>query len=71
MIEEAAHAVAAEASDQADQEKCTRQRVLSAIKKQRYLSYHQATDPYIAGTATRNISQRDTNYFSYNSYLKR
>ncbi len=59
MTEEAAAFAEAEASI-ADREKCIKQHVPTAIKKQRYLSYHQATDLFIAGNVTRNISQRDT-----------
>ncbi len=47
----------------ADQEKCTRQPVQIAVRKPKYLSSHPVTDRYIAGTATRNINQRDTNFF--------
>jgi hypothetical protein len=63
IIEEAANAVGEEASDPADPEKCTKQRVLTANRKQRYLLYHQATDLYIAGNVTRNISHRDIELF--------
>jgi len=61
MTEEADFAEA-EAST-ADREKCIKQHVLIAIKKQRYLLYRQATDPYIAGNVTRNINQRDIELF--------
>jgi hypothetical protein len=60
MTEEAVSAVAAEAEvSAADQEKCTKQLVLIANRKQRYLLYHQATDPFIAGNVTRSTNQRD------------
>ena len=62
MTEEAVSAVTG-ASGPADREKCIRQHVLIAIKKQRYLLYHQATDPYIAGNVIRNINQRDIKLF--------
>lgn len=63
MTEEAAaHVVAAEASDPADQEKCIRQHVLIAVRKLKFLLCHRVTDLYIAGTATRSISQRDIKY---------
>jgi len=56
-------AAASEAEEAAavleDQEKCTRQPVQIAVRKPKYLSSHPATDRYIAGTATRNINQRD------------
>jgi hypothetical protein len=52
-------AAAAEVSDLADQEKCTKQLVQIVNKKQRYLLYHQATDPFIAGNVTQNTNQRD------------
>ena len=58
MIEEAA-SVAAEASVPADQEKCIKQHVLTAIRKLKYPSCHQVTDPYIAGNVIRSTSQRD------------
>jgi len=57
-VSAAAEAVAAEVSA-ADQEKCTKQHVLIANRKQRYLSYHQATDPFIAGNVTQSTNQRD------------
>ena len=60
-------AAASEAEEAAevleDREKCTRQPVQTAVRKPKYLSSHPATDRYIAGTATRNINQRDTNIF--------
>jgi hypothetical protein len=62
MTEEAANAVAEEASGQVGPEKCTKQHVQIAARKPKYLLYHQATDPYIAGIVTRNISQRDIKY---------
>jgi len=56
-------AAASEAEEAAevleDQEKCTRQPVQTAVRKLKYLSSHPVTDRYIAGTATRNINQRD------------
>ncbi len=61
MKEEAAH-VAAEASDPADREKCIRQHVLIAVRKLKFLLCHQVTDLYIAGNATRSISQKDIKY---------
>ena len=61
MTEEAVFAEAGASA--ADREKCIRQHVLIAIKKQRYLLYHQATDPYIAGNVIRNINQRDIKLF--------
>jgi len=57
-VSAAAEAVAAEVSA-ADQEKCIKQLVLIANRKQRYLSYHQATDPFIAGNVTQSTNQRD------------
>ena len=57
-VSAAAEAAAAEDSA-ADQEKCIRQLVQIANRKQRYLSYHQATDPFIAGNATLSTNQRD------------
>jgi hypothetical protein len=62
MTEEADFAEA-EASDPADREKCIKQHVLIATRKQRYLLYPQATDLYIAGNVTRNINQRDIELF--------
>jgi hypothetical protein len=63
MIEEAVSAVAEAAVAAgvfpADQEKCTRQLVLTANRKLKYLLYHQATDPFIVGNATQSINQRD------------
>ncbi len=41
-------------------ERCTKQPVLIASRKLKYLSSHQAIDLYIAGNATRTIGQRDT-----------
>ena len=67
MTEEAAHAVAAEASDPADQEKCIKQHVLIASRKLKYPLCHQATDRYIAENAIRNTSQRDIELFFFNS----
>jgi len=62
MIEEAvsaaAEAVAAEVSA-ADQEKCTKQLVLIANRKQKYPLYHLATDLYIAENATPSTNQQD------------
>jgi hypothetical protein len=55
-------AVAAAVSDQAVQEKCTRQLALTANRKPKYLLYHPATDLYIAGNATRNINHRDIRF---------
>jgi hypothetical protein len=68
MIEEAVSAVAeavaaAEVSDPADQEKCIKQLVLTANRKQRYLLYHLVTDPFIAGNVTQSINQRDIRLF--------
>jgi hypothetical protein len=62
MKEEVAHAVAAEASDPADQEKCIKQRVQIAVRKLKYLLYHLVTDLYIAGNAIRSTSQKDIKY---------
>ena len=68
MTEEVAHAVAAEASDQADQEKCIKQHVLIASRKLKYPLCPQATDRYIAGNVIRSTSQRDIElFFFYNS----
>ena len=68
MTEEAVSAAAAaEILGPADQEKCTKQLVQIVTKKQRYLLYHQATDPFIAGNATRNTNQRDIKLFFFNS----
>jgi len=61
IIEEAA-SEAEEAEVSADQERCTRQPVLTAVRKLKYLSSHPVTDRYIAENATRNINQRDTNF---------
>ena len=61
MTEEADFAEA-EAST-ADREKCIKQHVLIAIKKQKYLLYRQVTDLFIAGNVTRNINQRDIELF--------
>ncbi len=62
-VSAAAEAVAAEVSDPADQEKCTKQLVLTANRKQRYLLYHLVTDPFIAGNVTQSINQRDIKLF--------
>jgi hypothetical protein len=51
---------AEEAAVSADQERCTRQPVLTASRKPRYLSSLQATDLYTAGNATRTIDRRYT-----------
>ncbi len=60
MTEEAVSAAAAvEISDPADQEKCTKQRVLTANRKQRYLLYHLVTDQFIAENAMPSTNQRD------------
>jgi len=62
MIEEAvsAAAEAAAAGDSAaDQEKCTKQLVQIANRKQKYLLYHLATDLYIAENATPSTNQQD------------
>ena len=40
--------------------RCTKQPVLTASRKLKYLSSHPAIDPYTAGNATRTIDQRDT-----------
>jgi len=61
-VSAAAEAVAAEVSA-ADQEKCIKQLVLIANRKQRYLSYHQATDLFIAGNVTQSTNQRDIELF--------
>ncbi len=64
MTEEAVSAaVAAEVSDPADQEKCIKQLVQIAVRKQRYLLYHLVTDPFIAGNVTQSINQRDIKLF--------
>ncbi len=64
MIEEAVSAaVAAEVSDPAGQEKCTKQLVQIANRKQKYPLYRLATDPYIAGNATQSTNQRDIKLF--------
>jgi hypothetical protein len=55
---EAAVAAAAEASA-ADQEKCIKQLVRIANRKQKYLSYHLVTDLYIAENATQSTNQQD------------
>ncbi len=67
MTEEVAHA-AAGASDPADQEKCTKQHVLTAVRKLKYLLCHRVTDLYIAGNATRNTNQRDIKYPIINNF---
>jgi len=43
-------------------EKCSKQPVLTANRKLKYLSSHLATDLYIARNATRTIDQRDNKY---------
>jgi len=64
MIEEAVSAVAeaavaaAEASV-ADQEKCIKQLVQIANRKQKYLSCHLVTDLFIAENATQSTNQQD------------
>jgi hypothetical protein len=63
MTEEAVSAAAAEILGPADQEKCTKQHVQIVNKKQRYLLYHQATDPFIAGNVTQSTNQRDIEQF--------
>ena len=60
-------AAAAEVSDPADREKCTKQHVQIANRKQRYLLYHLVTDLFIAGNVTQNTNQRDIKLFFYNS----
>jgi len=57
-VSAAAEAVAAEDSA-ADQEKCTKQHVRIANRKQKYLLYHLVIDLYIAENATQNTNQRD------------
>ena len=59
-VSAAAEAVAAAAEvSAADREKCIKQLVQIANRKQRYLLYHLATDLFIAENATPSISQRD------------
>lgn len=55
MTEEAEEAVSAA------QERCIKQPVQTVARKLKYLSSHQVTDLYIAGTASRNTNQRDIN----------
>ena len=64
---EAEEVAVAAVSDQAVQEKCTRQLALTANRKPKYLLYHPATDLYIAGNATRNINHRDIKFHLMNS----
>ena len=63
MIEEAVQAAEAEASDQADQEKCIKQHVRTANRKLKYLLCHRATDRYIAEIVIRSTSHRDIELF--------
>jgi hypothetical protein len=58
MTEEAVSAAAEEGSA-ADQEKCTKQLVQTANRKQKYLLYHLVTDLFIAENATQSTNQRD------------
>jgi len=63
-VSAAAEAVAAAGvSDPADREKCIKQLVLTANRKQRYLSYHPATDLFIAGNVMQSTNQRDIELF--------
>jgi hypothetical protein len=59
MTEEAAHAVATEASDPADQEKCIKQHAQIAVRKLKYPLCPQATDRYIAEIVIRSTSLSD------------
>ena len=68
MTEEAVSAAAAaEILGPADQEKCIKQHVQIVNRKQKYLLYHLATDPFIAGNVTQSTNQRDIKLFFYNS----
>jgi hypothetical protein len=58
-VSAAAEAVAAAEVSAADQEKCTKQLVQIANKKQKYLLYHLVTDLFIAENATQSTNQRD------------
>ena len=58
-VSAAAEAVAAEEVSAADQEKCTKQLVQIANKKQKYLLYHLVTDLFIAENAMQSTNQRD------------
>jgi hypothetical protein len=57
-VSAAAEAVAAEVLA-ADQEKCIKQLVQIANRKQKYLLCHLVTDPFIAGNVTQSTNQRD------------
>lgn len=59
---ETVEAAVAAVSDQAVQEKCTKQHALTANRKPKYLSSHPATDLYTAGNASRSTDQQDTSY---------
>ena len=54
----AAAAAAAEAA-LAAQERCIKQPVQTVAKRQKYLSFHQVTDLFIAGNAIRSINPKD------------
>lgn len=49
----------AEVSGQVDHERCTRQPVQTVARKQKYLLYLPAKDPYTAESASRNTDLRD------------
>lgn len=57
----AAAVEAAVAVSVAVQERCIKQPAQTAKRKLKYPSFHPVTDRYIAGNATRNINQQDTN----------
>lgn len=59
---ETVEAAAVAVSDQAAQEKCTKQHAQTANRRLKYLSSHPATDLYIAGNASRSTDQQDTSY---------
>lgn len=59
MKEKAVSAAEEEVSDQAVQERCTKQLAQTAARKPKYHSYHLATDLFTAENATRNINQKD------------
>ncbi len=70
-VSAAAEAVAAEVLA-VDQEKCIKQLVQIANRKQKYLLCHLVTDPFIAGNVTQSTNQRDINnkfFFKKRAFL--
>jgi len=55
---------AKETSDPENQEKCTKLSVATAVKNVKYLFSQLKEDRCIAGTASRNTENRDSNFFS-------